>query len=125
MNLTFCSSYPKKTLMLCVHYHEGSVGTKAGLEGLAKMTPLVTIPNITLKGSASKHDIRKLYKKVWQISRILNSTMENVLTCNVEAWNYPTVGTDVTAKPNFLLYVFNIRALRTIYTCSKPTNAYR
>jgi hypothetical protein len=92
---------------------------------LAKMTVLVTIANITLKCSASNYDIRQLYKKVWQISRILNSTMKNVLTCNVETWNYPTVGMDMTAKPNFLLYVFNIRALRTIYTCSKPTNVYR
>lgn len=98
MNLTFSSSYPKKDLTLCTHYHEGSVGTKTGLEGLAKRTALVTLPNVNLKYSASKPDFRKLYEKVWQISRILNLTMRNVLTCDVETWKNPTVGTDVIAK---------------------------
>jgi hypothetical protein len=106
MRLTFCSSDPKKDLMLCIHYHQGSVGTKAGLEGLAKRIALDPLSNINLKYSASKHDIRKLYKKVRQISRILNRTVENVLACDVETWKIPTVGMDVIAKTKFsALYI--------------------
>ena len=40
----------------------------------------------------------KLCKKVWQISRILSRTMENVLTCDVETCKNPTVGMDVITK---------------------------
>lgn len=62
-NLTSCSSYPKKELMLHIHYPEGSVGVKADLERLPKMTALVPLSNINLKYSAPKHDVRNCIRK--------------------------------------------------------------
>jgi hypothetical protein len=112
MNLAFCSSYPKQDLVLCIHYHGGFVGTKAVLEELAKRTALVPLSNINPKYSASKHEIRKLYKKVWQISRILSRTMENIVNCDMETCKNPTVGMDVIAKTK-------LSALYIQYLCIK------
>jgi len=45
---------------------------------------------------------------VWQISRIINRTMDNVLTCDVETWKNPKVGMKVTAKAKLsFVYIQN------------------